>query len=64
MIRQSIQGVKIVMLRLDLRPIGQRKTQPVKNISNPIQGLRDHMHRSGCSSALRKSFAAFPAAGR
>ena len=45
MIRLRVQGIKVVVLRLDLRSIRQSKAQPMKNIDDSIQRLRDHMHR-------------------
>jgi alpha/beta superfamily hydrolase len=36
MIRLGVQGVEVVMLRFDFRPIGQSKTQTMKNIGDPI----------------------------
>jgi hypothetical protein len=36
MVRMRIQRIEIVMLRFNLRPVGQSKAQPMKNIGDPI----------------------------
>jgi len=36
MIRRGVQGIEVVVLGLDLRTVGQREAQSVKNVHDPV----------------------------
>ena len=46
MVRMGVEGVEVVMLRLDLRPVGQGETQPMKDVDDAVERLREDMDGS------------------
>ena len=46
MVGRRVQRIEVVVFGLDLRAVGQRKTQPVKDVHDPVQRLGQHMHRA------------------
>ena len=63
MVRRGIQGIKVMVFGLNFRTVRQRETQPVKNVHDPVQRLRQHMHGPRGIRPARQSGIEFPGGG-